>query len=316
LADTVIGEISLHASARLVFSIGSWKGRELAHIRKFLSIERYDGPTKSGMAMTVEVLLQVIEALIRLQTEVPGIGEKEFDRIAKTGAKEIIIHTVSPEDSQALPGVDIREYLETSRYTGPTKKGIRFSWDKLPEVIGLMQIQARRLEEHGNHQPTLFIDVKPKQILQAEEANPAEAALQDSVIAKVFPKGPKKFPQDFLSGQEGELIEVDLPPDQLEVVSIGDGKYEVRSPHGFRHAVRNPVEGNYLCYAGLHGESVVQVPQEMFPVFQVVTAYKKYLREQGQSLVREYERKCRHRPLAQHQAKEVFRRFGLPWISG
>lgn len=316
MADTVIGEVSLHASARLVFSIGSWKGRELAHIRKFLSTGRYDGPTKSGLAISGEMLLQVIAALKRLQAEVPGVGEQEFARIAKTGAKEIIIRTVPPEDLQALPGVDVREYYDTTGYTGPTKKGIRFSWEKLPEVIGLMQIQARRLEEHGKRQPTLFTEVKPKQILQAEEANPAEAALQDSVIAKVFPKGPKKFPQYFLSGQEGELTEVHLPPDPLEVVSTGGGKYEVRSPRGFRHAVRNPVEGNYLCYAGLRGESVVHVPQEMFPVFQVVTAYKKYLREQGKSFVREYERKCGHRPLAQHQAKEAFRKFGLPWISG
>lgn len=316
MPDIVVGEVSLHGAARLVFSVGSWRGRNLAGIRKFVTTGRHDGPTKSGMALQGEVLLRVIEALTRLQTEVSGIGEREFARIPKTGAKEIIISTVPPEDPQALPGVDVREFLNTPRYTGPTKKGIRFPWDKLPEVIGLMQTQAQRLgaQEQQNQPPTLFPLNKPLWMEKVEKAGQPTPPENDPVIAKLFPDGPKKFPEDFLTGQEGDLIEVPLPPDPLEVVSTGDGKYEVRSPRGFRHAVRNPVEGNYLCYAGLRGENVVHVPQEMFPVFQVVTAYKKYLREQGQSLVREYERKCGHRPLALHQAKEAFRRFGLPWI--
>lgn len=310
----VIGEISLHAAARLVFSIGRWQGRELAHIRKFLSTGRYDGPTKSGLAMSKDILLQVIEKLKRLQAEVPVIGDREFARIAKTGAKEISIRIVPPEDLSALPGVDVREFWDTSSYTGPTKKGVRFSWDKLPEVIGLMQIQARRLGEKDKKQPTLFTATKPRRILRGEESNLTDDAPPDSVIAKVFPGGPKKFPHDFLSGREGKLTQIHLPPDPLEVFSTADGKFEVRSAGGFRHAVRNPVEGNYLCYAGLRGERVVQVPLEMFQVFQVVTAYKKYLREQGQALVQEYEHKCGHRPLAQHQAREAFRKMGLPWI--
>ncbi|HEY9074034.1 MAG TPA: hypothetical protein VIN67_07860 [Desulfobaccales bacterium] len=268
------------------------------------------------MALQGEVLLRVIEALTRLQTEVSGIGEREFARIPKTGPKEIIISTVPPEDPQALPGVDVREFLNTPRYTGPTKKGIRFPWDKLPEVMGLMQIQAQRLgaQEQQNQPPTLFPLNRPLWVDQVEAARQPSPSEIDPVLGKLFSDGPKKFPEDFLTGQEGDLIEVRLPSDPLEVVSTRDGKYEVRSPRGFCYSVRNPVEGNYLCYAGLCGERVIYLPQKMLSVFKVVTSYKKYLREQGQSLIQEYERKCGHRPLALHKAKEAFRRFGLPWI--
>jgi hypothetical protein len=39
----------------------------LAHVRKFVASEKYEGPTKSGVAMGGDVLVSVIDALTRLK---------------------------------------------------------------------------------------------------------------------------------------------------------------------------------------------------------------------------------------------------------
>jgi hypothetical protein len=145
--DTVIGTVSLTSSAKLVFTIRPWRGRNFAHVRKFITTAKYEGPSKSGLGMAGNSLVEVVTALERLQTEVPGMQEWEFARVSKTGEKEIVIHTIPPEDLQSLHFIDVREYLDTPGYQGPTKKGIRFSWDKLPEVINLLKAQARQMGE-------------------------------------------------------------------------------------------------------------------------------------------------------------------------
>lgn len=62
-ADSVIGTIQLTRTTSLVFSVRPWKGRMLAHVRKFVNSEKYEGPTKSGVAMGGDVLMSVIDAL-------------------------------------------------------------------------------------------------------------------------------------------------------------------------------------------------------------------------------------------------------------
>ena len=77
----------------------------------------------------------------RLQGEVTRVTDQEFARISKRSEVDIVVSTVAPDDVQSLPNVDIREFLNSADYTGPTKKGIRFPWQKLPEVIAVMQTQ-------------------------------------------------------------------------------------------------------------------------------------------------------------------------------
>ena len=58
--DNVIGSVQLRSSTRLGFSTGFWKGQPYAHVRKFVSNERYEGPTKSRLALPAQVLLDLI----------------------------------------------------------------------------------------------------------------------------------------------------------------------------------------------------------------------------------------------------------------
>jgi len=309
-----LGTVSLGPSAKLAFSLQNWKGRQLAHVRKFVSTAKYEGFTKSGLAMPGEVLVGVFEALVRLQAEVPGIQGQQYARVTKRGEVDIVISTVPPDDVKALPSVDVREFLDTPAYSGPTKKGIRFGWDKLPEVITLLQTLASRMGKEAKSEPVLFPEARPKWVKDAEEASQTKPSSRDAVLTALLPGGPKAFPADFLDDRKPKVTKLELPAEPIEVAQQSDGKYVVRSHFGFCHAVRNATEGNFILYANLRGQRTVPVPQEMIAIFRAVKAYENYLRELSHSLIQVYERKSGHRPMAEHQAKEIFRSFGLPWV--
>lgn len=320
-AENVVGTVELHATARLVFSVQPWQGRMLASVRKFVSTAKYEGPTKSGFTMAGEVLVSVVEALLRLQSHIPGNQEKVFAKIAKRGEVEIVVTVIPPGALNTLPSIDVREHLDTPGYTGPTKKGIRFGWEKLPEVVALMQIQAQRLGAHSKGQPTLFPDAEPKWIDTAAkvgdkqgEGVPTRPGTRDAILAELLPDGPKRFPQGFLDNQAHKTRPIQLPSEPIEVVQLPDGRYVVRSDFGFCHGVRNPTEGNFLLYAHLRGERTVHLPEEMIVIFRAVKGYENYLRELRHSLLQAYERASGYRPAAEHQAREVFKSRGLPWL--
>lgn len=50
----------------------------------------------------------------------------------------------------------MREFVDSETYNGPTKKGVRFAWDKLTEFIGLLEALARQLGSDERAQPVLF----------------------------------------------------------------------------------------------------------------------------------------------------------------
>lgn len=312
-ADNVVGTIQLTHSTSLVFSVRPWKGRLLAHVRKFVSGPKYEGPTKAGLAMGGDVLVSVIEALTRLNAEVPGVDERQFAKVHKGGDTDIVVTVIPPDDLKALPSVDIREYVDAESYTGPTKKGVRFPWDKLAEFIGILQTQARQLGGAEKAQPVLFPEARPGWVKQAEEAGTDEKPSGDSVLHELLPEGPKDFPGEFLNGGE-KTAKLELPSEPVSVVVLPGGGYAVQSDFGFRHEVRNPTEGNFIYYTYLRNHRTVSVPTEMIDIFRAVKAYENYLRNLKHALLQAYERKSGHRPMAMHQTKEVFKSHGLPWV--
>lgn len=311
--DNVLGTIPLTHSTSLVFSVRPWKGRTLAHVRKFVSGAKYEGPTKAGLAMAGDIVVSVIEALTRLKAEVPGPEERQFARVRKTGDIDIVITVIPPDDLKALPSVDVREYVDTDNYTGPTKKGVRFPWDKLPEFIGILETQARQLGGTVKAQPVLFPETRPGWVQQAEKAGTDKRPSRDSVLHELLPDGPKDFPDQFL-GSKTKTVKLELPSEPISVVALPGGAYAVQSDFGFRHKVRNPTEGNFVSYAYLRGHRTVSIPIEMIEIFRAVKAYENYLRDIRHALLQAYERKSGHRPMAEHQTREVFTSLGLPWV--
>jgi len=311
--DSVVGTIQLTPSTSLVFSVRPWKGRNFAHVRKFVSGAKYEGPTKAGLVMDGGVLVSVIEALIRLQSEAPGIEKKQFAKIHKGGETDILIAVIPPDDLSELPSVDVREYVDAENYSGPTKKGVRFGWDKLPEFIAILQTQARQLGTKEKAQPILFPDARPDWVEQAENAGVNSRSCWDSVVRELLPEGPKDFPGEFVEG-DGKMMRLELPSEPVSVVLLPGGRYVVQSDFGFRHDVRNPTEGNFVCYACLRGHRMFSIPTKMIEIFRAVKAYENYLRELRHALLQAYERKNGHRPMAEHQTKEAFKSYGLPWL--
>jgi len=56
------------------------------------------------------------------------------------------------------------------------------------------------------------------------------------------------------------------------------------------------------------------MPTVMIEVFRAVKVYENYLRDLRHALLKAYERKSGHRPMAEHQTKEAFKFYGLPWV--
>jgi len=313
MSEDAVGTIELGRSTRLIFTISWWKGRQYAGVRKHVETSRYSGPTKSGLAMAGDVLMGVINALAQLKAEVPGPEARQYARIAKAGGAEIVISVIPPDDLKALPSVDVREYIDIPGYQGPTKKGVRFPWDKLPEFIGLLETQARRIGSSEKAQPVLFPEARPGWVKKAETAGQGQLPGKDAVLSQILPDGPKDFPADFTNRKKPAYV-VSLPAEPIAVVQQPDGTYVVQSDFAFRHDVRNPTEGNFIYYASLRGHREIRVPKEMLEVFRAVKAYENYLRDLRHALLQAYERKSGHRPMAQHQTKEVFDSAGLPWV--
>jgi hypothetical protein len=263
--------------------------------------------------MTGEVVLPVIEALTRLQAEVPGAKELRFAEIGKNSSTEIVVSVIPPDDLKSLPAVDIREYVNTAEYQGPTKKGVRFAWDKLPEFIAILQTLARQLGATETASPTLFPESRPEWAGKAETLKHCGPASRDAVIAELLPEGPKDFPAAF-AGSNAKGQELELPVQPISVAQLPTGEYAVRSDFGFHYRVRNVTEGNFILYAYLRGHRKIHVPKEMIEIFKAVKAYENYLRDLRHALLQAYERKSGHRPMAEHQTREVFASLGLPWV--
>jgi hypothetical protein len=65
--------------------------------------------------------------------------EKEIGRIKKTDSTSVVVRI---NEFQGELGVDVREYVETAKYTGLTKKGTRIpksKWNEFKELINKVE---------------------------------------------------------------------------------------------------------------------------------------------------------------------------------
>jgi hypothetical protein len=73
--------------------------------------------------------------------------EKEFGRIKKNDTTEIV---VKADDFGGQPGVTIREYVTSDRYTGFTKNGTKIpkdKWDEFVKVLKEVIFEEEKKEE-------------------------------------------------------------------------------------------------------------------------------------------------------------------------
>jgi hypothetical protein len=309
MADKEIGFVELTATTRIVFGVGSWKGQSRASIRKFVATNNYTGPTKSGMSLDGATLVQLFAAIRALQSTVPTLDQDQFVSVCKTSNWEIRIGIIPPDEESRLPSVDIREFVDTPRYTGPTKAGVRFPCNKLKQFVQLTEVLIQQLGVVASSDTPLFPNVQPKWVTDAKESHetvlPAPHGFD---VANLKP-----FPDAFLPSGSLDVEQLTLPADPLKIMQNRDGHYFITNESGFNRQVRNEVEGKFFIYAQQRGQTDLRLPKEMFKVFSVVAGYEKYCRELRQKLVRDLEARSRNRTLAEHMARETFESHGLPY---
>ncbi len=311
MPDRETGFIELTGTTRIVFAAGVWKGQSRGSIRKFVTTQRYTGPTKSGLSLGSPLLVELLTAVRKLEATLPAQGETLLATVGKTKDWEIRITLIPPDAESSLPSLDIREFVDTPRYTGPTKAGVRFPWDKLRRFAGLLETLAQDLGAAVKAEATLFPEVQPDWVKEAADKDKTgpehQPAMQGFDVANL-----KDFPRDFLPNGTMEAAQLKLPDDPLFIAQDHDGHFFVASDSGFHQVVRNEVEGKFLLYAHHRGQRDLDLPKEMFKVFSTVAGYEKYCRELRQKLVRTLEARCRSHQLAELMARQTFEAHGLP----
>ena len=143
---TQVASFPLDDSSELVFYIWEKSGKRYGGMRKWVALGEYFGPSKAGIVVNSTVLREIIDVL----DEVTGIITAELPkegtvsgRIRKNKTTEVVVSFVESTSTADSVMLDIREFVESDRYTGPTKKGIRLPCD----CIGLVRDHLAKLDE-------------------------------------------------------------------------------------------------------------------------------------------------------------------------
>lgn len=313
MADRTIGEIALQGSAKLIFTVGDWHGRMFANVRKFVANQKYQGPTKSGLSFNKNLLRGVISLLTALNKSLPAKTEQEIGRLKKNDTDYIRLSTIPNEDDEKLPAVDLREYVDSVTYQGPTKQGIRFRWDLLPDVLACFKEQLKVIAECEREEPSLFgtgAFAEPEN----EPQKPTPAAKSDGIV-ELLGEPVKSFPDSFLECPAKEGSRVKIPDTPLRLEEDNFGKFHLHTSEGVFCAVRNPPEGYYIIYAQLCGHRSIVMPKVMLHVFKCVKAYENYVRAVQTKLTAKVLKKVGQSSVAEYEARKKMSEAGLPWLS-
>ena len=243
MADAELGKVVLHPAASLVFSLSHWERPVLRQRPKVHFDRQVHGTDKSsGLALTGEVLLEVIEALSRIALGIPGKHGQQFARISKRGEVDIVISTIEPNDCSPYPASIFGSTLTRPATLDPRRRGNSLQLGKTARSNCLDADSGRAIGCRQVKQPRLFPDAKPRCVEQATTAAKATAtpSNRDGILADFLPEGPKQFPADFLDGTTSTATTVPLPPEAIEVAQLPDGKWAVRSSLGFVTVKESP----------------------------------------------------------------------------
>lgn len=310
MMDKTVGEVSIRGNSKLVFGIAEWRGRVYASVRKFVATQKYEGPTKSGFIVDAPMLVELTSTLLRLERTLPPREENEFCQLRKNGSANLRIATIPAEQEDDLPSVDIREFVDSPSYQGPTKRGIRFPWTLLPDVIACMRAQANRLREENPGQQRLW---SATDLTNVPDLSMDAYSFDDSP-AGVLGEPLRPFPDDFLSVVPGDARLVKLPDSPLAIGKDALGDCCLNTEGRFFLKVRNQAEANFMIYAQMRGCLKILVPPEMIKIFTAVKQYENYVRGLQARLVSEFSKRTGQHSVSEYEAKRRCRSWGLPWL--
>jgi len=153
-----VAELTLTDKTRLVGIVSTFRGQLWGHLRKYVESKAYTGLTQSGVALRQEAwgaLTKVLEIIpLGKELESETEPEKEWGRVEKSRTVSVVVRTL--KDSGTAPGikVDIREWVEGGKYTGWTKKGVRFGAEHLVELGPLHRAVSKALADQSESSDT------------------------------------------------------------------------------------------------------------------------------------------------------------------
>lgn len=131
----LVADVELTDNTRMVGIVSPYRGEIWAQIRKYVESNAYTGLTQSGVALkkdaweAFETIMKALPDGEALEKET-GL-EKEWGRVEKSRTSKVIIRTLKDQGTSPGLKVDIREWVEGGKYTGWTKKGVRFGAEHL-----------------------------------------------------------------------------------------------------------------------------------------------------------------------------------------
>ena len=134
----VVGELRLDDETAIIFAVYSLNKRRLGSARIYREGKGYAGPTRSGFDMQLTQIQELVAMLrdVSASLEDGSVAPPtDVGRIASGSASEWVVRLLEPDAYHADVVLDVRKYVSTEKYTGWTKKGLRFSVDVLDEVL-------------------------------------------------------------------------------------------------------------------------------------------------------------------------------------
>jgi len=138
-----IGTINLSEATEVIFYLDTYREKHFANIRKFIKSKKYTGPTKSGIKLNKKELQIIYEALRNLSPDLSILEECELCKIQIYNGKFISVRIKSFMGSY---GIDIREYIETEKYNGPLKKGVRIPFSYLDNTVLYLEDMLKKID--------------------------------------------------------------------------------------------------------------------------------------------------------------------------
>ncbi|OGP62900.1 MAG: hypothetical protein A2170_14135 [Deltaproteobacteria bacterium RBG_13_53_10] len=148
-----------------------------------------------------------------------------------------------------------------------------------------------------------------------KEPPETEKGLVDKVLREIAPKGPKKFPEDFLGKEEeyDEMFTIETPGTPLQLDP--NSQTTIISPKRFfKYEARNPSEAKYIIYACEIGQKKVKIPKDNFAVLKAVTGYEKYCHEIAEQCFSLFIKYTNDEEVSELLTKEVGQKLGLKAI--
>ena len=131
-----VGVLPSTEGSEIRFSIDEYRGYKYGSIRKYLNRDSYNGPTRSGITMSAEIIAGILDVLEKLPKEPHALADVELGKFAKRPGLSVVARITIYRDAT---GIDLREWQEDTSYTGWTKKGIRLPYEHIGLIIDYLK---------------------------------------------------------------------------------------------------------------------------------------------------------------------------------